>query len=309
MHLQRKMVKKVPLVAKLEVTHRCNLQCRHCYIPPSSGKGEISFEKWRFIIDELYKAGSIWLCLTGGEPLVREDFFDIYRYAYKKGFILILLTNATLMDKKTAKFLREYPPFYIAVTLNGATKDTYESISGVEGSFENVMNGLKIMREYKLSLRLRTTFLTLNIHEEETIRDFYRDNGFQQSFHTIVEPRLDGSTDSCKYRLPPGKVVEILRPESAADYRRPSARDIDENSCGADQPGRTTNSGRFFRCGAGIWQVNINPFGELIFCTFLRKPAWSLFKYSLREIFYERLEEIRARTFSPASICRNCEFL
>ena len=81
------------MVGQFELTHRCNLRCQHCYIVRNNKKAELTYKEICRVIDEVRKEGCLWLCLTGGEPLLREDFLDIYSYAYKKGFIITIFTN------------------------------------------------------------------------------------------------------------------------------------------------------------------------------------------------------------------------
>jgi MoaA/NifB/PqqE/SkfB family radical SAM enzyme len=132
MRLHGKGVRR-PMVGQFELTHRCNLRCRHCYIVRDTTKAELTYEEICRIIDEFHKEGCLWLCLTGGEPLLREDFLDIYSYAYKKGFIITIFTNAALLNEKMAKYLSRFPPFCIEVTLNGVTRKTYELLVSPTG--------------------------------------------------------------------------------------------------------------------------------------------------------------------------------
>src|SRR5512136_2877850 len=87
-----------PVEMTFELTARCNLNCRHCYINVPAGdtaamKGELSFEAIRRIVDEARAMGILWCCLTGGEPLLRKDFIDIYLYLQKSGFLTTVFTN------------------------------------------------------------------------------------------------------------------------------------------------------------------------------------------------------------------------
>ncbi len=105
----------IPVSGSLEVTQRCNLRCMHCYIPLSKRKGprkvELSISEIQHILDEIKEAGCLWLLLTGGEPLLRTDFLDIYKFAKHKGFLLTLFTNGTLLTPRIADVLCEWRPF------------------------------------------------------------------------------------------------------------------------------------------------------------------------------------------------------
>ena len=99
---------RIPISGSLEVTMRCNLRCQHCYIPieqrASHKDQELSQEEIERILDQISDAGCLWLLLTGGEPLLRRDFLDIYIYAKRKGLILTLFTNGTLITPRIADY-------------------------------------------------------------------------------------------------------------------------------------------------------------------------------------------------------------
>ncbi|NUM89557.1 MAG: radical SAM protein, partial [Bdellovibrionales bacterium] len=120
---------RVPLQCILEITRRCNLRCNHCYIGDARWKpdpGQMPTEKVLRLIDTLAREGTLWLTITGGEPLAHRDFRKIWRHAFEAGFLLHLYTNATLLDADEAGFLREFPPGRIEVSFYGATRETYE---------------------------------------------------------------------------------------------------------------------------------------------------------------------------------------
>ena len=107
--------RRFPLSGSLELTFRCNLRCAHCYaacghegIPQQA---ELSYAEILNIIDQIAEAGCLWLLLTGGEPLIRPDFVDIYAYAKRKGFLITLFTNATLITPEIVDILVDLPPF------------------------------------------------------------------------------------------------------------------------------------------------------------------------------------------------------
>ena len=106
----------------LEVTFRCNLKCKHCYIACSSTEKEMDTHEMRRMIDTIVDGGCLWLLITGGEPLIRPDFVDLYTYAKKKGLIITLFTNGTLMTPRLADYLAEWRPFRVEITLYGAAR-------------------------------------------------------------------------------------------------------------------------------------------------------------------------------------------
>ena len=97
--------KRIPVSGTIEPTLRCNLRCVHCYIPHDFIEKELSYGEWCQVLDEIVTEGCLWLLITGGEPFIRDDILDIYTYAKKKGMIITLFTNGTLITPKIADYL------------------------------------------------------------------------------------------------------------------------------------------------------------------------------------------------------------
>ena len=136
----------------IEVTRRCPLECLHCYnnLPVGDMEAksrELSKEEHFRILDELVEMGCFWILYTGGEIFARKDFLEIYTFAKQKGFIITLFTNGILINEKIADYLREYPPFAIEITLYGRTKETYEALTQLPGSYDRCMRGIRLLVE------------------------------------------------------------------------------------------------------------------------------------------------------------------
>jgi len=127
--LHKKIKRPYPTSAQIELTYRCDLNCIHCYCKGSEVKKELTACEWKDLIDQMHSAGTMWLTITGGEPLLRKDFIEIYAYAKKKGFFISLFTCGTLLDDETIRYLSENPPYSVEISLYGVKKETYEVIS------------------------------------------------------------------------------------------------------------------------------------------------------------------------------------
>ena len=162
--------RRIPWSGSIELTTRCNLNCRHCFIntPVNDRKArqeELSTDEVIGVLDEVAAEGCLWLLLTGGEPFVRPDFLEIYEHAKKKGFLVIVFTNGTKITPEAARFLSEYPPFSIEVSLYGATQHVYESITRVKCSYKSCLQGIDLLMRYEMPLKLKTVLMTGNHHE------------------------------------------------------------------------------------------------------------------------------------------------
>src|ERR1700722_5241974 len=161
---------RIPINGTIEVTRRCPLTCLHCYnnLPLQdldARASELTYEEHCRILDEIVEAGCLWLLYTGGEIFARKDFLDIFTYAKRRGLLITLFTNGTLITPKIADYLTQYRPFGIEITLYGRTEETYERLTGVSGSYAKCLQGIKLLMERKLPLKLKTVAVTVNKHE------------------------------------------------------------------------------------------------------------------------------------------------
>jgi MoaA/NifB/PqqE/SkfB family radical SAM enzyme len=134
--------KRSPISFDIEVTARCNMDCRHCYINLPAGdkeaqSREMNIEEIGDIASQAVGMGAVWCLITGGEPLLRPDFPDIYMMLKRKGLLVSVFTNATLIDEKHIELFRKYPPRDMEVTVYGVTRETYERVTRRPGSFKN----------------------------------------------------------------------------------------------------------------------------------------------------------------------------
>ena len=148
--------KRIPTSFGLEITARCNNDCRHCYINLPTGdrtakEEELTLEEIERIADEAISLGAIWCLLTGGEPLIRGDFPDIYLSLKRKGLLMQVFTNAIPVTEEHIKLFRKYPPRDIEVSVYGATKETYERVTRKAGSFDAFIRGLNLLLENGIS--------------------------------------------------------------------------------------------------------------------------------------------------------------
>lgn len=133
---------RAPFTAGIELTAKCNLNCIHCYAKPGRSHEDMTFEEYKAVFDKLIEHGLLDVYFTGGEIFTRPDFADIYLYAKKKGVLVSLLTNITLLTDKLINLFKEYPPEIISTTMYGYDKNTYERVTGVSGSYDQFMEAL-----------------------------------------------------------------------------------------------------------------------------------------------------------------------
>jgi MoaA/NifB/PqqE/SkfB family radical SAM enzyme len=161
---------RYPLSGTIELTPRCNINCVHCYINEAAGDEtikakELTTSLWKEILDQMAEAGTFFLMITGGEPLLRPDFDEIFQYARWKGMIVTLFTNGTMLSQEKAQMLAEWNLDQMEISLYGGTKECYEAVTRTPGSFERCMTGIRNALDAGLNLALKTIVLKENLHE------------------------------------------------------------------------------------------------------------------------------------------------
>jgi len=161
-----------PLLVEFELTNRCNLRCKHCYA--SAGKSfanELSTREIKSILGQINKEGVPIVCFTGGEPMLRRDFFEILAHAKKIGLAVVLTTNGTLITKEKARRLKRLGVDYVRISLDGATPKTHDWLRGVHGSFGRAVKGIRNCVGAGVKTGIGTVILQENIHELGDIID------------------------------------------------------------------------------------------------------------------------------------------
>lgn len=303
----------------LELTARCNNNCRHCYINlPAQDKvakqKELTLNEIEKIADQALSLGALWCLLTGGEPLVREDFFDIYLSLKKKGFLISVFTNATLITREHAKFFKRYPPRDIEVTVYGVTKETYETISRREGSFDSFMRGLNLLLESGVHVRFKTMALRSNIHELAQIADFCRQRTKDYfRFDPFLHLRFDGDSkkndEIRSERLSPAEIVSIEKADPERSYA------LEKNCDKLIMPELShLHCNHLFHCGAGNGSFTVSYDGFFRLCSSLWHPdcIFDLKKGPLLEAwekFVPKIRDLRSNRDEFLKKCRVCPII
>jgi len=170
--IKRPISLSAPLLVVWDFTHKCNLACKHCY--SNSGavqEDELSTEQALGVVDQLADAGVTALAFSGGEPLIRRDFFQIARYASDRGLYVSLASNGTLLTKENVQKIKEAKVNYIDVSIDGASAKTHDDFRGVPGTFNKALAGLKNCVEADLCVCIATTVGKNNMEELPAIID------------------------------------------------------------------------------------------------------------------------------------------
>lgn len=255
---------RVPVEGMLELTRLCSVRCTHCYIGDARWKrdsGELSTAEVIELLDALAERGTLWLCFTGGEAMIRRDFRELWLHAKSRGFILTLFSNATLIDEGMADFLADHPPFNLEISIYGATEATYEAVTQVKGSYRRFFRGVENVRRVGLPWKLKTVLIRENAHEIDEMKRLAREWGVSFKFDGDINPSIgegrSGGRAPCASRVESERQID----EELADpaLREDTLRLLERTAA-------VGRGERLYDCGAGLHGFYINARGNLQMC-------------------------------------------
>lgn len=284
----------IPISGTFELTPRCNFNCKMCYVHlrpeqiPQHGR-ELTANEWLRIAAEAKDAGTTWVCVTGGEPLMHPEFETIWRALTDMGFFLTLQTNASMITGGMAKLLEECPPRQAKVTLYGTDNEVYQAVCGVEDGFTRVNDGIHTLMSMGIPVTLVSTVIRQNADDVENMAYYAYRHRLHWSITGSVKPSLRGAdTAAVAVRLD-----EKNQPITAKQMEYLLQHPIDPNR-------KPCTYCKDYRLGYWItWN------GEMRFCSFLNEPHIPVWELSFRESWRQLLQY--QEQLEWPSECHGCE--
>jgi len=297
----------------LEVTARCNNDCRHCYINLPAGDrvardSELSLVEIEDIAAQGVALGAVWCLITGGEPLLRDDFFDLYLALKRKGLLVSLFTNACLVTEEHVQLFRRYPPRDIEVTVYGVSSETYERVARRPGSYAAFRRGLDLLLGSGVKVRLKAMALRSNVPELPAIARFCREHTKDYfRFDPLLHLRYDGDP----------RRNEEIRAERLSPEEIVAAEQADEERAGALARGCDSliipelahlHCDHLFHCGAGNGSFSVSYDGLFRLCSSLWHPdcLYDLRRGSLAEAWHSFVPQVRDLRSADREFLEKC---
>ena len=178
-YLAQKAIRmKVPLSGTFELSPVCNFNCRMCYVRKSerevaeSPRGILALEDWLRIAREARDAGTLYLLLTGGEPLLWPEFWTLYEELADMGFLVSVNTNGSLIDEAAIARFRKRPPQKLNITLYGAGDETYRRLCGIDAVFTKVDEAVRSLMQNRIAVKLNCSLTPENAADLDWIVDY-----------------------------------------------------------------------------------------------------------------------------------------
>lgn len=276
----------IPVNALVELTHRCNLRCFHCYVDPDR-RQEMTTREVEATLDQLADAGTLFVTFTGGEILLRRDLFEIVEHARSRHFAVRLFTNGTLLKEEQADTIAALDPVDVSISMYGSHAATHESVTRVTGSFERSLNAFRLLQQRGVATRLKCVLMQENADDREAIGELARSVGATPQFDPQLTPRNDGDASAISHRLDDDRLREVI----ASDDK------VHEGDVPMD----------IALCSAARDSVSISPSGIVNPCVQMPYPLGDLRKRSFDDIWRgARATQLRTITLSRIRACATC---
>ncbi len=300
---------RVPVSGILELTSRCNLKCVHCYLGPQEEQRkkrdlEMSTEQAKSVIDQICASGCLYLVITGGDPMVRKDFPEVYRYAKEQGLIVTVFCDGVLVTDAIIRLFQDYPPFNVDVSVYGATAETYEAVTRIKGSFPKFLRGLDRLSDGGIPFSLKTVLMTLNKHELQDMRQAAAKLGVKYRVDSAIFPCLPTQDhEPVDLRVEPEEAVELEMsdPEQLRQW-------VDYSELRSGQPAEE----QLYTCGAGVTNFYVDPTGCASPCLMTTQYRYPIGhgrpkERSFAELWQRELVQLRRRKPGQGYTCNSCE--
>jgi len=306
-----------PYAISWNTTYRCNLRCNHCYLDTNAltrqSVNELSTQEGFLLIDQMAELNpNLLLILTGGEPLLRKDIYELTCYASQKGMMIVLGTNGNLINDDNAKRLKESGVTGIGISLDSIVPEKHDKFRGFSGAWDDTINGIEACRRQGVEFQIQTTVTRENFNEIPRIIEFSYDLGakvfnlfflvctgkgqeltditphqYDQALHQLYETQK-------KYQ---GKM--LVGAKCAPHYRR-IVYEHDNTS-----PLIRAYSGG---CPAGTHYCRITPEGNVTPCPYMPNVSGNVREKSFVEIWKDTADFQTLRYANLNGRCGICEF-
>ena len=260
-----------PVSGTFELTARCNLDCRMCYIHKrANDRLAMLLEKntawWVDLARQCQRSGMLTLLITGGEPLLRPDFEEIYRECKKLGLLISINTNAVLLDERLLALFAEEQPYRVNVSFYGASEETYHRLCGVSGVYDRVREAVLELKRRGVHLRLNYTIASHNIDDAAAIHAFAAAHDIPVQATSYLFPPLRACAfGPCENERPDAETAaeyqyryeRISLSEESLQKKRETAGKLLSQTVPLQSPAR---------CRAGISAFWVNCTGQLYAC-------------------------------------------
>ena len=316
----------IPKWIAWEITGRCNLNCIHCRSASSvsSDEGDFTLDRAKWLIGEIASFCSPAVVLTGGEPLLRPDVFDIARYGTEKGLRMCLATNGTLVTPEVCEKIKESGIKIVSLSLDGSTSEIHDDFRRQPGAFEASVKAARLFREHGIDFLINSSFTKRNIHDVENVYRLAKSLGATAWYLFMIVPVGRGEDVLAElidadqyeevlqwhYHLEKQEKEMLVRPTCAPHYYRIFTQMAKEEGVPLKRRSLKFSTGGAKGCVAAQLIAFIDCHGNVKPCSYFPLSAGNVFEEGFKNVWFDSELFNELRDFkSYKGRCGQCEYI
>jgi AdoMet-dependent heme synthase len=288
----------IPLSVHLDITYRCNERCVHCYLDHDD-HGEMTISEIRDLLDQLADAGVFFLTLSGGEILLRRDFFEILGYARQLKFCVKLKSNAIMIREPEARRIRSLAVDSIQVSIYSHRAEVHDAITKVPGSLKRSVDAIRFLKSYGLKVIIANVLMTQNRQDCHGVRALAAEIGVECTLDPTVTPKMDGDRSVLNLNVDRTALAQVFQDKSLVG-------DAEEFCLPPSIPNEDEMEA--LPCSAGHTSCYISPYGDVYPCVQFPLASGNVRSRSFLDIWRHssELKDVRSIRLRDLPSCSKC---
>jgi len=288
----------IPLSVQLDLTYRCNERCVHCYLDHDD-HGEMTTAEIKDLLDQMADAGVFYLTISGGEILMRRDFFEILEHARARTFCVKLKTNGVLIRKKEAERLRELGVETVQISIYSHRAEVHDAITKMPGSFRQSIDAVRFLRMQGLTVTMANVLMTQNANDYMSVRALAAELDAKFTIDPTITPMMDGDRSILNLNVEQAALQEVFRNEALVGNV--------EEFCAPPQ-GVDEEALDMLPCSAGHTACYVSPYGDVYPCVQFPLPTGNVRQTKFVDIWRDspQFKEVRSITLRDMPSCSKC---
>jgi radical SAM protein with 4Fe4S-binding SPASM domain len=289
---------KIPLNVQLDLTYRCNERCVHCYLDHHD-HGEMNTAEIKDLLDQMADAGVFYLTISGGEIMMRRDFFEILEHARKKTFCIKLKTNGILIGDKEAGRIKELGVESVQVSIYSHNSEVHDAITKLPGSLEDSKEAVRRLRAHGIPVIMANVLMVQNASDYEGVRALAAELDAHFMMDPTVTPMMDGGRSVLSLNVDESALREVFRNEALVGNL--------EEFCAPPQ-GPDEDALDMLPCSAGNTACYVSPYGDVYPCVQFPLLSGNVRQTKFVDIWRDspQLNEVRTIRLRDMPTCSQC---
>jgi len=297
--MAKALQRNIPLSVQLDLTYRCNERCIHCYLDHHD-HGEMTTAEIKDLLDQMAAAGVFYLTISGGEILMRRDFFEILEHARLRTFCIKLKTNGILIRKREADRIKALGVESVQISIYSHIPEVHDAITKLPGSLKQSIEAIRRLRAHGIHVIMANVLMVQNVHDYAGVRALAAELGAQFILDPTITPMMDGDRSILRLNVDEAALREVFRNESLV------GGNIEEFCAPPLAPGEDDLDQ--LPCSAGHTACYVSPYGDVYPCVQFPLPSGNVRRMKFVDIWRDspQLQEVRSIKLRDMPSCSKC---